>query len=50
MILDREDIDWVQRALGDMRHGSVEIVVCDKKIVKVISKEHKTVSKVVDKT
>ena len=49
MKLDLKTVAWIESAIGDMSYGHVHLVISDRQIVKVLTEEHRCVSKAVDK-
>jgi len=41
MKLDQATIKWIESAIGDIAHGEVRLILCDKQIVKIIAEDHK---------
>ena len=41
MKLSQIDIEWIESAMGDIAHGEVRLIICDKQIVKIIAEDHK---------
>ena len=49
MKLDRETIAWIEKAIGDMRHGEVRLILCEGIIGKIITEEHRLLEKAAEK-
>ena len=49
MKLDQETIEWIESAIGDIAHGEVRLIICDKQIVKIIAEDHKMSIRTLDK-
>lgn len=50
MKLDQQTIIWIEEVTGNMAHGVIQLVVCDKQITKIITEDRRIhVRKTIDK-
>jgi hypothetical protein len=50
MKLDQQTITWIEAVAGEMAHGDITLVVCDKQVVKIITEDRRVhVRKSIDK-
>lgn len=51
MKLDQQTITWIEAVAGEMAHGDITLVVCDKQVVKIITEDRRVhVRKSIDRT
>ena len=49
MKLSQINIEWIESAIGNIAHGEVRLILCDKQIVKIIAEDHKMSIRTIDK-
>ena len=48
MKLDQDTIKWIEKALGDMRHGEARLIICEGVVSKIMTEEHRLHEKTID--
>jgi len=41
MKLDSQTITWIDAIAGEMAHGNITLVICDKQVVKIITEDRR---------
>lgn len=49
MKLTTEEIRWIETVLDNIAHGEARLIICDKRIAKIITEAHKIHEKPIDK-
>lgn len=49
MKLTSEEIQWIESVLDNIAHGEARLIICDKRIAKIITEAHRIHEKPVDR-
>lgn len=47
--LTQEEIDWIDSVLENIAHGEIRLIICEKRIVKILTEVHKIYEKPLDR-